>query len=325
MIYSKILGTGSYLPDFIFTNHDLAAHLETSHDWILERSGIHQRHLMLDPWNPNRRSGSSVTHMAKEASLRAIKAADIDAQEIDLIVFATIQGDFEFPSSACLLQAELDLYRRAIPAFDVKAVCSGFVYALSIADQYIKTGAAKKVLVVGSEGMSKILDWTDRSTCVLFGDGAGAVILGASEEPGLISTHNHADGRFKDYLFMDLSCSKTGGFLKMQGKETFKAAVNALESMFKETLESAGIHSGEIDWLVPHQANVRIIELMAKKLDLSMDQVALTIADHANTSAASIPQALDKYIREGKIKRGQTLLFEAFGGGLTWGSALLKY
>lgn len=325
MIYSKILGTGSYLPENKLSNDDLAHFVDTSHDWIFQRTGICSRYLISDPRHPEHGEISSVTQMGAQASQRAIEASGIPSEDIDMIIVATTAADLQFPSAACSLQAALGLSGRAIPAFDISAVCSGFVYALTVADKFIKSGAAKFVLVVGSEALSRIVDWTDRTTCVLFGDGAGAVVLGASDKPGIMSTHIHADGRFKEVLWMPSPFSSDKACIQMQGRETFKVAVNTLDAMFRETLEQAGILPSQIDWLIPHQANIRIIQAMAKKLELSMDRVALTIADHANTSGASIPLALDHVVRSGQVKRGQRLLLEAFGGGLTWGSILVDY
>lgn len=324
MTYSKILGTGSYLPETKLSNADFEKYVETSDEWIVTRTGIKSRHLIRNPYEPGDEL-DSVTSMGKAASLKAIEAAGIDKNDIDMIIVATTSADLQFPSAACQLQAALDVAKTAVPSFDITAVCSGFVYALSVADKFIKAGGCKNVLVVGSEALSRIVDWQDRATCVLFGDGAGAVVLGASEEPGIISTHIHADGRYKDFLWMDCPFSKEPSYIRMQGKETFKIAVNTLGSMFEETLDRAGYKHSDVDWLIPHQANLRIIQAMAKKLDMTMDRVALTIDSHANTSAASIPLALDKVVRDGGVQRGHKLLLEAFGGGLTWGSVLLDY
>ena len=321
-IYSRIIGTGGYLPEKILTNADLEKMVDTSDEWIRERTGIQQRHIAAE--------GQTTCDLAEQASLKAIEAAGIDASTIDLIIVATTTPDKIFPSTACLLQQRLAI--SGCPAFDIQAVCSGFVYGLSVADQFVKTGMAKRALVVGAETLSRITNWEDRNTCVLFGDGAGAVLLEASEEAGILSTHIHADGKYEDLLHVPSGPSKlpqtddiAERTMSMKGNEVFKMAVNTLSRIAKETLEANGLEKEDIDWLVPHQANLRIINGTAKKLKLSPDQAIVTVHKHANTSSASVPMALDEAIRDGRIQRGQTLLLEAFGGGFTWGSALIRY
>ncbi|WP_028486852.1 beta-ketoacyl-ACP synthase III [Thiomicrorhabdus chilensis] len=321
-IYSRIIGTGGYLPEKVLTNLDLEKMVETSDEWIQERTGIQQRHIAAD--------GETTCDLAEQASLKAIEMAGIDAQSIDLIIVATTTPDKIFPSTACLLQQKLNI--KGSPAFDVQAVCSGFVYALSVADQFIKTGMSKRALVVGAETLSRITNWSDRNTCVLFGDGAGAVILEASSEPGILSTHIHADGQYEELLHVPSGPSKlpktdeiAERTMSMKGNEVFKVAVNTLSRIATETLEANDMHKEDIDWLVPHQANLRIIKATAKKLKLADDQTVVTVHKHANTSSASVPLALDEAVRDGRIQRGQTILIEAFGGGFTWGSALIKY
>lgn len=318
MKYSKILGTGSYLPEKILTNFDLEKMVDTSNDWILERTGIRERHIAADDEN-------AVT-LAHEAALIALDAAGLKANEIDMIIVSSTTPHMVFPSTACLLQEKLGI--AGCPAFDLNATaCAGFMYALSIADQYIKTGAIKNALVIGSEVMSRVLDWTDRTTCVLFGDGAGAIVLGASNKPGILSTHLHADGTHKDVLYLPSRSIKSPELesVKMLGNPLFKLAVNTLGNLFDETLAANSLQKSDIDWLVPHQANMRIIDSMAKKLNLPMDRVTITLDKQGNTSSASIPLALDEAIRDGRIQRGQILMMEGFGGGLAWGSALVKY
>ncbi len=321
MIYSRIAGTGGHLPERILTNEELERMVDTSDEWITERTGIKKRHIV---------EGETTCDLAEKAARRAIDAAGITTADIDLIIVATTTPDRIFPSTACLLQARLDVHGS--PAFDVQAVCTGFVYALGLADMFVKAGKAKHALVVGAETLSNIVDWTDRSTCVLFGDGAGAVILSAADEPGILSTHLHADGQYKELLTVPAGLSehpevlKSGkAFMEMKGNEVFKVAVNTLGRIVDETLAANGLQKSDIDWLVPHQANIRIIAATARKLDMSMDNVVVTVHEHGNTSAASIPLALDIAVRDGRIRRGDTLLLEAFGGGFTWGSALLKY
>ncbi len=322
MIYSRILGTGSYLPEKILTNADLEKMVETSSEWIVERTGIRERHIAAD--------GETTGSMAEHAARRAIEAAGLRPEDIDLIVFATTTPDRVFPSTACLLQDRLGIH--GCPAFDVQAVCTGFVYALAIAEKFIRTGAARCALVVGSETLSRIIDWTDRDTCVLFGDGAGAVVLGAADKAGIISSHLHADGQYKDLLTVTAGISQgydqvtqRQAHLSMEGGEVFKVAVNTLGKIVDETLESNQLQKSDVKWLVPHQANIRIITATAKKLGLPMERVVLTVDRHGNTSAASIPLAFDEAVRDGRIQRGEMVLMEAFGGGFTWGSVLLKY
>ena len=322
MIYSKITGTGSYLPEQILTNADLEEMVDTSDDWIRSRTGIEKRHVA--------RNDETTCDLAEKASRTAMEAAKKNKDDIDLIIVATTTPDLIFPSTACLLQQRLGI--RGCPAFDIQAVCTGFVYALHVADLFIKTGNSKCALIVGSETMTRIVDWKDRNTCVLFGDGAGAVILEESKRPGILSTHIHADGAHQELLSVPAGISSDynlvksdKAFIKMQGNEVFKVAVNTLGSIVDETLRSNSMSSNEIDWLVPHQANTRIISAMAKKLDMPMDRVVVTVDKHGNTSAASIPLALDVAIQDGRIKENDTLLLPAFGGGFTWGSVLLKY
>lgn len=322
MTYARIVGTGSYLPENVMTNEDMEKIVDTSDQWIRERTGIEQRHIAVE--------GETTVDLAEKASRKAIEAAGLQPADIDLIVFATSTPDKIFPSSACILQARLDIH--GCPAFDIQAVCSGFVYALSVADKFIKTGSSKKVLVVGAELFSRILDWEDRGTCVLFGDGAGAVVLEASEETGILSTHIHADGKYEDLLHVPYGIGdgfdqvRAGkGNVHMKGNEVFKIAVNTLGRIVDETLEANQMKKSDVDWLVPHQANLRIIAATARKLNMSMDQVVVTVNKHGNTSAASIPLALDVAVRDGRIQRNEVLLLEAFGGGFTWGSALIRF
>ena len=322
--HARILGTGSYLPPNRVTNSDLAERLardgiETSHDWIVERTGIHARHFA-DPQITS-------SDLALPASLAALESAGVRADEIDLIIVATSTPDMVFPSTACLLQQKLGIHGCA--AFDVQAVCSGFVYALTVADSMIKTGAATKALVVGAEVFSRILDFKDRTTCVLFGDGAGAVVVGASDEPGILASELHADGRHVDILCTPGTVS--GGevlghpLLKMDGQAVFKLAVGVLEKVARSVLEKAGRSDADIDWLIPHQANIRIMQGTAKKLKMPLDKLIATVDEHGNTSAASIPLAFDVAVRAGKIKRGDTVMLEGVGGGFTWGAVLLDF
>ncbi len=318
-IYSRIVGTGSYLPAHILTNAELEKRIETTSEWIVERTGIRERHIADE--------GELTSDLAQKAAESAIEAAGIDSGDIELIVVATTTPDRVFPSVACVLQAKLGI-TNGCPAFDVQAVCSGFVYAVSVADQFIRSGQVKTALVVGAETLSRITDWTDRSNCMLWGDGAGAVILRASDQPGIIATHLHADGRYQDLLFVDggVSLKKEGAcYMRMSGNAVFKMAVNTLDAIVDETLAANDLRKSDIDWLVPHQANIRIIQATAKKLGMSMDRVVVTVDRHGNTSAASIPLALDTAVREGKIKAGETVLMEAFGGGFTWGSVLVRF
>lgn len=322
MIYSRITGTGGYLPERVMTNTELEQIVDTSDEWIKSRTGIAKRHIAAE--------NETTCDLAEHAARQAIAAAGIEPRDIDLIIIGTTTPDVIFPSTACLLQQRLGIH--GCPAFDVQAVCTGFIYALDIADKFIRTGAARTALVIGAETLSRILDWTDRSTCVLFGDGAGAVILQASAEPGIMSSHLHADGEYNELLNVPAGISRNpekmkngGAFIQMQGNEVFKVAVNTLGRIVDETLEANHLKKEDIDWLVPHQANTRIISATAKKLNMSMDHVVLTVDQHGNTSAASVPLALDVAIRDGRIKRGDILLLEAFGGGFTWGAALVKY
>ena len=322
MSYARIAGTGSYLPEKTLTNADLEKMVDTSDEWIRSRTGIEERHVAAD--------GEYTVDLAEKAARKAMQAAGKSKDDIDLIIVGTTTADRVFPSTACLLQKRLDIHGCA--AFDVQAVCTGFVYALGIADKFFRTGSAKCALVIGAETLSRIVDWSDRNTCVLFGDGAGAVVLEASDEPGILSTHLHADGEYEDLLNVDYGISTaadliidgTGG-IQMKGNEVFKMAVNTLGRIVDETLAYNNMKKSDIDWLVPHQANIRIINATAKKLKMPMDHVVVTVDKHGNTSAASVPLALDTAVRDGRIKRGEILLLEAFGGGFTWGSALIKY
>lgn len=317
-LYSRIIGTGSYLPAKVLSNLDLEKLVETTDAWIVERTGIRQRHVADE--------GELTSDLALRAAEKAIEAAGIDVSEIDLIVVATTTPDRIFPSTACALQAKLGI-ENGCPAFDVQAVCSGFVYALTVANQFIKSGQVRHALVVGAETLSRITDWSDRSNCILWGDGAGAVVLKAATEPGIISTHIHADGRYQDLLFVDggVSLKKEGEcYMRMSGNAVFKMAVKTLDAIVDETLEANGLTKTDIDWLVPHQANIRIIQATAKKLGMGMENVVVTVDRHGNTSAASIPLAFDTAVRDGRIKSGELVLLEAFGGGFTWGSVLLK-
>ena len=322
MSYSRIAGTGSYLPEKTLTNAELEKMVDTSDEWIRSRTGIEERHIAAD--------GEYTVDLAEQAALRAMEAAGKTKADIDLIIVGTTTADRVFPSTACLLQQRLDIHGCA--AFDVQAVCTGFVYALGIADKFIRTGSAKCALVIGAETLSRIIDWKDRDTCVLFGDGAGAVVLEKSDEPGILSTHLHADGEYESLLTVNYGVStgvdkilEGAGGIQMKGSEVFKMAVNTLGRIVDETLAFNNMEKSDIDWLVPHQANIRIINATAKKLKMSTDHVVVTVNKHGNTSAASVPLALDTAVRDGRIKRGDTLLLEAFGGGFTWGSALIKY
>jgi 3-oxoacyl-[acyl-carrier-protein] synthase-3 len=318
-MYSTIVGTGSYLPSRIVTNRDLERLVDTSDEWITTRTGIRQRHVAADD--------ELASDMALEASRRAIAAAGLAPEEVGLIVVATTTPDMVFPSTACILQAKLGI--RGGPAFDVQAVCSGFVYALATADLYIRAGHCRYALVVGSEVYSRILDWSDRATCVLFGDGAGAVVLAASEAPGLLAVRLHADGSHRDLLAVPGQVCAGGvrgkPFVTMEGNTVFRFAVKVMAEVVEEVLGDVGLPKERIDWLVPHQANIRIIEATAKKLGLPMERVVVTVDRHANTSAASIPLALDEAVRDGRIRPGQHVLLEAVGGGFTWGGCLIKW
>lgn len=320
---SVVLGSGSYLPEKVVSNSDLADRLDTSDEWIQARTGIRRRHVAAD--------GELTSDLAVNAARRALEVAGIAADDIDLIVLATSTPDSTFPATATRVQARLGMTGGA--AFDVQAVCSGFVYALGVADNFLRVGQAKNALVIGSETFSRILDWEDRSTCVLFGDGAGAVVLrgeatnGSADERGVLSTHLHTDGRLYDLLYVDggPSSTQTTGHLRMSGPEVYRHAVVKLAEVVGEALDANGLDIGDIDWFIPHQANKRIIDGTAKKLRLGDDKIILTIEDHANTSAASIPLALDQGVRDGRIQRGQLLLLEAMGGGLSWGSSLVRW
>jgi 3-oxoacyl-[acyl-carrier-protein] synthase-3 len=316
--YSCIIGTGGYLPERCVSNKELEQWVNTSDQWIIERTGILNRHLAAD---------QDLCDLAEIAARRALDAARCQVQQIDLIVLGTTTPDRIHPSTACLLQARLG--NHGAMAFDIQAVCSGFIYALSIADQFIKTGAIQTALVVGADIYSRLVDWTDRNTCILFGDGAGAVVLEASQEPGILSSHLHADGAYKDVLTVPGTVAQGrlqgDGFTKMQGNEVFKFAVKVLTEVVEEALVANQLNIKDIDWLVPHQANLRIITATAKKLGLPMEKVIVTLAEQGNTSAASIPLALDIAIRDGRIQRGHKLLLEAVGSGFTWGSILVKY
>jgi len=320
--YSRITGTGSFLPEKVLTNHDLERMVDTSDQWIKDRTGISKRHIAA--------AGETTCDLAEVAARNALEAAAVTAAEIDLVIVATTTADKIFPSTACLLQKRLGIHGSA--AFDVQAVCSGFIYAITVADKFIRTGSAKKALVVGAETLSRITNWKDRGTCVLFGDGAGAVVLEASTEPGILSTHLHADGAYDEMLHVPAGVStnyelvKQGkAYMEMQGNEVFKMAVRTLGRIVDETLAANGMQKSDIDWLVPHQANIRIIAATAKKLEMPMDRVVVTVGEHGNTSAASVPLALDVAVRDGRIKKNDTVLLEAFGGGFTWGSVLLKF
>lgn len=319
MIYARIAGTGSYLPEKALSNTDLEKMVDTSDQWIRERTGIIKRHIAADD--------ETTTDLAYNAAVNAIDAAGISNQDVDLIIVATTTPTKIFPSTASLVQEKLGIH--GCPAFDIQAVCTGFVYGLAIADKFIQSGSAKNVLVIGAETFSRIIDWTDRNTCVLFGDGAGAVVLQASEAAGILSTHIHCDGSFNELLHVPTGPGSvvTGdaAYVDMQGNEVFKIAVKTLSQIADETLEANQLEKHDIDWLVPHQANIRIIAATARKLSMSMDKVVVTVDEHGNTSAASIPLALDTAVRDGRIQRGEKLLLEAFGGGFTWGSALIQF
>ena len=317
-LYSRIIGTGGFLPDTVLTNRDIEDIIDTSDEWIRGRTGIHKRHVVAE--------GESCSQLAEAASRRALEAAAIEPSDIDLIVVATTTPDQIFPSTACLLQQRLDIHGCC--AFDVQAVSAGFVYALGVADQFVRAGSAQRALVVGAETMSRLLDWQDRATAVLFGDGAGAVVLEAAQEPGILSSHLHADGSYVNLLQVP---GGIGGdrnddhYLEMKGNEVFKMSVTTLCRIADETLRANGMQKSDINWLIPHQANIRIIQATARKLDLPMERVVVTVHEHANTSAASIPLAFDVAVRDGRIRRGETVLLVGFGGGFTWGSVLVVY
>ncbi len=322
MTHARIAGTGGYLPEKVVTNDELAKMMDTSDEWIRERTGICRRHIAADD--------ETCSDMALEAANRAIDMAGIEAADIDLIIVGTVTPDKVFPSTASIIQRRLGI--QGCPAMDVQAACSGFIYGLDLARRFIQTSGARNALVIGAEVLSRITNWEDRATAVLFGDGAGAAVVQPSDEPGIISTHVHCDGQYEDLLQVPQGISSgydmlrsEEAFIQMNGNAVFKRAVATLGSIARETLEGNGIDKHEIDWLVPHQANLRIIAAAAKKLDLPMEQVIVTVDDQANTSAASIPLALDTAVRDGRIQRGQLLLFEAFGAGFTWGSALVRF
>ncbi len=322
-VFARIAGTGSYLPEKVLTNDDLSRIVDTTDEWIASRTGIRQRHVAAD--------GETTGDLAYHASLRALEAAGVAASELDMIVLGTTTPDLVFPSTACLLQHRLGA--NGCAAFDVNAACSGFVFALAVADKFIASGAARTVLVVGAETLTRMVDWSERTTCVLFGDGAGAVVLKADSETGILSTHLHADGGKKELLWNPVGVSvgfkenekNAGVRINMAGSDVFKYAVKALDSVVEETLQANGLDRHDIDWLIPHQANLRIIEATAKRLDMPMERVIVTVDRHGNTSSGSVPLALDEAVRSGRVQRGQLVLLEAFGGGFTWGSALLRY
>lgn len=321
MIYSSIVGTGSYLPKKVLTNKELEQTMDTTDEWIKTRTGIAQRHIAAD--------NETASMMAIEAAKKALEASNLSPEDLDLIIVATASGDYIFPACACLVQQGLNIEKNLI-AFDVSIACAGFIYALSIADQFIKNKTIRHALVIGTEAMSRILDWDDRNTAVLFGDGAGAAVISASTEPGIIGTHLHAQGKHSDLLYATNGLPRQPHgerppHTNMKGREVFKVAVNVLESIINEIIENHNITKDNIDWLIPHQANQRIIKAMAQKIGIDLSQVIITIDKHGNTTAASIPIALDIGIRDGRIKKGQTLLLEGFGAGFAWGSALIKY
>ena len=322
-MYSRIAGTGSYLPEKILTNADLERLVDTSDEWIRSRTGIERRHVVVE--------GQTTTDLAEQAARRAMEAAGVTAADIDLICVGTTTPDLVFPNVGTLLQERLGI-QNGCPAFSLEAACTSFMYALGVADKFVRLGESKCALVVGAETLTRIVDWPARGTCVLFADGAGAVILKPADEPGIISTRLHSDGRYKDLLMYPDGVSK--GFhlvregraaVQMKGNEVYKVAVNTLGHLVTETLNANNLSKSDLDWLIPHQANIRIIEAIARRLDLPMERVIVTIADQGNTSAASVPLALDTGVRDGRVKRGQLLLLEAFGGGFTWGSALIRY
>jgi 3-oxoacyl-[acyl-carrier-protein] synthase-3 len=322
LIYSRIAGTGRYLPERVLTNADLEKMVDTTDEWIRTRTGIERRHIAAED--------QATSDLAEHAARNAIAAAGVEAKDIDLIVVGTTTPDLVFPNVGVLLQERLGI--RGCPAFSLETACSGFVYALGIADKFIRLGESRNALVIGAETLSRITDWTDRNTCVLFGDGAGAVVLQPATEPGVISTHLHADGIYKDLLNCNGGVSRRQQLLidqkvkiMMKGNEVFKVAVTTLGNVVDETLERNKLDRHAINWLVPHQANMRIIQAMARRLDMPMERVVVTVQDHGNTSAASIPLALDTAVRDGRIKRGDLMLLETFGGGFTWGSALVRY
>ena len=321
-LFSRIAGTGSSLPAKVLTNQDLEKMVDTTDEWIRARTGIERRHIAAD--------NETNLDFCERAARNALQAAGITAADIDLVIVGTTTPDQVFPNMGCLLQRRLGMHE--CPAFSLEAACTGFIYALDIGDKFIRLGSAKRALIIGGETLSRMTDWTDRSTCVLFGDGAGAVVLEASDEPGVISTHLHADGQYADLLYFPSGVSKKPedflarrDYIRMKGSEVFKVAVKKLGEIVIEALEANHMPAEKLDWLVPHQANLRIIEATARKLKMPMERVVLTVQEHGNTSTASVPLALDVAVRDGRIKRGQTVLLEAFGGGFTWGAALIRY
>jgi 3-oxoacyl-[acyl-carrier-protein] synthase-3 len=320
-MYSRIAGTGKYLPEKVLTNFDLEKMVETSDEWIRTRTGIEERHIAAED--------EATSDLAYRAALAAIADAGLTAGDIDFVLVGTTTPDLIFPNVACLLQEKLGI--RGCPAFSIEAACSGFLYSLVVADQFVRSGQAKRALVIGAETMSRIIDWKDRETCVLFGDGAGAVILESSDEPGIIYSTLGADGRYRELLYASYGVGTRHrvvgdvAALRMKGNEVFKVAVKTLEHLVDDVIEKTQLEKGQIDWLIPHQANIRIIEATAKRLQLPMERVILTVRTHGNTSAASVPMALDTAIRDGRVKRGDLLLLEAFGGGFTWGASLVRY
>lgn len=323
VIRTVVAGVGSYLPSRVVTNEDISKIVDTNDEWIVERTGIHQRHIAAD--------GELTSHLAIAAAREAIADAGIGVQEIDTIILATTTPDNTFPATATTVQAELGLHHGA--AFDVQAVCSGFVYALTIADTFVKTGQSKTALVIGAETFSRLLDWTDRTTCVLFGDGAGAVIVrgepgeGTNADRGILTAHLHSDGRYKDKLYVDggPSSTQSTGHVRMEGREVFRHAVVNIAEAINESLEATGLKADDIDWFVPHQANKRILDGTAKRIGLPPEKVVMTVGEQGNTSAASVPLALDKAVKDGRIKRNDLVLLEAMGGGFTWGSLLFRF
>jgi 3-oxoacyl-[acyl-carrier-protein] synthase-3 len=321
-VYARIAGTGRGLPKRILTNADLEKMVDTTDEWIRSRTGIERRHICAED--------ETNLDLCEIAARNAMEAAGVSPADIDLVIVGTTSPDQVFPNMGCLLQQRLGI--GGPPAFSIEAACTGFIYALNIAEKFVRTGASKRALVVGGETLSRMVDWTDRSTCVLFGDGAGAVVLEASDEPGIISTHLHADGQYADLLYFPSGVSKKPedfhhrrDYIQMKGNEVFKVAVNKLGEIVVEALAANNMTGDDVDWLIPHQANMRIIDATARKLKMPMERVVVTVQDHGNTSTASVPMALDVAVRDGRIKRGQTILLEAFGGGFTWGAALIKY
>jgi len=318
LIYSRVAGTGSYLPQKVITNHDLEKMVDTTDEWIRTRTGIERRHIAAD--------GETTVDLAEHAARRALEAAGVAPAEVDFIAFGTTTPDLVFPNCGTLLQKRLGC--RGVPAFSLETACAGFMYALSIADKYVRCGEARRALVIGAETLSRITDWSDRGTAVLFADGAGAVLLEPASAPGVLSTHLHSDGEYHDLLYCGSGVSRGFGSklaISMAGSEVFKIAVTKLGQVVDETLAANGLERTALDWLVPHQANIRIIQATARKLEIPMERVIVTVQEHGNTSAASVPLALDVAVRDGRIRRGELLLLEAFGGGFTWGSALIRY